>query len=130
MLSFKEYMNESVEDFKDFEKLQFDSVNIEKEGIKKFIIAKKDDDTFKITPYYITVYKKKDRLRLPAKTRYEVYIDILVNPGQRYQLIRKSFGKAVGETINSGEKIAAGIVKAIAWVKKLLGLTITRHDFH
>ncbi len=136
MLNFKTYINEEIDSVKDIEKLTPISVEKEKQGnggLNKYAykINYDTEDTFVFRPYEITVYKKSNRLRLPEKTRFEVYVDVTrYDKETKYRgMFRKSFGVARGESQASREKIEKAREKAQKWFKKYLGVDLGKYDF-
>lgn len=135
MKSFILFLNEQVDNFKDFEKMK--PVSVEKVKHRLHYQYKVDYGTgeeFTFTPYEITTYKKtgtSGRLRDPGGTRKEIYIDVSRKKDGNYRgSIRKTFGKGTGEFSKTDDKIAKGREKAQTWFKKYLGVDIGKYDFY
>jgi hypothetical protein len=92
-----------------------------KEG-KKF----KSTHGTELTFHSITVYKNQGRLRVPEKTKYEVYAEFYTTDSQRLSI---TFGKSVGETAKSSEVVDEAKKKAINWAKSVCDIQITNYDF-
>jgi len=131
MKSFKLFITEQINDFKDFEKMKPISVNKEKNGSHyQYIVDYGNDEIYKFTPYETTTYKKTGRLRDPGKTKKEVWVNVSrMKNGNYISSIRKTFGKGTGENSATDAKIKAGKEKAQKWFKKHLGTDLGQYDF-
>ena len=76
--------------------------------------------------YSITSYSKSGRLRLPSKTRYQVYVTLYKNGNS----ITVDFGSATVESDVSREKIENAKEKVIAWAKKAFDIELTQYSFN
>ena len=82
---------------------------------------------FNLSFYSTTVYSVTNRLRDPAKTKYQVYVT-LRKDGISHG-ITADFGSARGESSTSADKVKAARQKAIKWAKQNFDIELTEYAF-
>lgn len=145
MKTFKDFLIESIGDereiiFRDFINSKEETEKLLKSG--KVIFMKglwdkssdigmyeskgKDGKLITISFASSTNYSLTGRLRMPAKTKYKVYVSIR-HAGRI--LASVVFASSTGESEASSEKVEAGKNKAIIWAEKVCGIQLAKFNF-
>lgn len=135
MKSFISFLDEQIDNFKDFEKMRPVSVEKIKHRLHyQYVVDYGTGEIFTFTPYFTSTYKKTglgNRLRDPSKTTMEVWVEISRKKNGTYRgTIKKTFAKAIGEYSLNDTKLSKGREKAQTWFKKYLGVDLGKHDFY
>jgi hypothetical protein len=84
-----------------------------------------NNDGQRLVFYSTTMYSKSGNLRVPEKTKYQVYVTLFNGRNS----VTADFGSARGESTASRDKIDAVKTKVIAWAKKSFDIELTEYGF-